>query len=579
MARAPRKAAAQEDEPKTNGDVETNGKATKKNGAKSKVETKAKAEPKKKAEPKAKAEPKKKAEPKAKAEPKKKAEAKEKAEPKKKSEPKKKAETKKKAEPKKKASPKKKETEPEEEPETEEEEPETEEEEPVTNGKSESKDTTPTESKEGTPSKADASPKAAGRKRKARSLPADDEAKKAKKIVVERKTLSGVEGGSCLALGQGDTGQLGLGEDIMERSKPALVKSIPVKVASVVAGGMHTLALSVDGVVYSFGCNDEGALGRPIEDDEEGFNPGEVKLDVKVVQICAGDGHSVALGENGKVWYWGTFRDSSGSFGLTPDGAQQKSPVALAHHLDVAKISSGSDHVVLLTTEGALYTLGCAEQGQLGRVGERFTNRGGRRGVALLLEPDRVHSKNRRAVFTDIWAGSYDTLAQTDKDEVLACGLNNYSQLGIERGMMFYTLTKSEGLSKKWAQVSFGQHHALCLDQEGKVYAIGRADYGRLGLGKEATNDGKDDAKEPTLVPALADKKCVEVSCGTCVSFAVTDDGECYSWGMGTNGQLGHAGEDDAWEPAPMAGKQLETRAVVGISGGGQHTVMIAKEN
>ena len=80
-------------------------------------------------------------------------------------------------------------------------------------------------------------------------------------------------------------------------------------------------------------------------------------------------------------------------------------------------------------------------------------------------------------------------------------------------------------------------------------------------------------------MPALKDKKCVEVSCGTCVSFAVTEDGECYSWGMGTNGQLGHSGEDDAWEPVAMSGKQLETRAVVGVSGGGQHTVMIAKEN
>ena len=61
----------------------------------------------------------------------------------------------------------------------------------------------------------------------------------------------------------------------------------------------------------------------------------------------------------------------------------------------MAKISSGSDHVALLTTAGELYTLGCGEQGQLGRVGERFTARGGRRGIALLLEPDRVHSKNR----------------------------------------------------------------------------------------------------------------------------------------------------------------------------------------
>ena len=33
---------------------------------------------------------------------------------------------------------------------------------------------------------------------------------------------------------------------------------------------MHTVCLTKDGLVWSFGCNDEGALGRPIEDDEEG---------------------------------------------------------------------------------------------------------------------------------------------------------------------------------------------------------------------------------------------------------------------------------------------------------------------
>ena len=93
----------------------------------------------------------------------------------------------------------------------------------------------------------------------------------------------------------------------------------------------------------------------------------------------------------------------------------------------------------------------------------------------------------RRAVFTDVWAGSYDTLALTEKNEVLACGLNNYNQLGISKGMVFHTLTKSKGLSDnkgKWAQIAFGQHHALCLDEEGKVYAVGRAEYGRLGLGQ-----------------------------------------------------------------------------------------------
>ena len=57
-------------------------------------------------------------------------------------------------------------------------------------------------------------------------------------------------------------------------------------------GGMHTLALTVEGEVYSFGCNDEGALGREIADDEEGFTPGPVKINTakspkstKIVQV------------------------------------------------------------------------------------------------------------------------------------------------------------------------------------------------------------------------------------------------------------------------------------------------------
>jgi len=418
------------------------------------------------------------------------------------------------------------------------------------------------------------------------------------RIVVERKQPPGVSfAGSVLTLGQGDTGQLGLGEDVMERSKPGLVKEIDAKVTTVVAGGMHTLALTVEGEVYSFGCNDEGALGREIADDEEGFTPGPVKINTaksskstKIVQISAGDSHSVALADDGKAYYWGTFRDSSGSFGLTPDGQMQKLPIPLAHHLDVAKIASGSDHVALLTTSGELYTLGCGEQGQLGRIGERFTARGGRRGLSILLEPDRVRSKSRRTVFTDVWAGSYDTLALTEKDEILACGLNNYSQLGTSKSMLFHTMVKSKGFSDvqsgpegKWSQIAFGQHHTIALDEQGKVFSLGRADYGRLGLGQPAVNGGGEsensDAKVPTLVGGpLADKKCVAVSCGTCVSFAVTEDGQCYSWGMGTNGQLGHSGDEDAWTPVLMEGKQLETRKVVGVSGGGQHTVLIAAD-
>ena len=51
-----------------------------------------------------------------------------------------------------------------------------------------------------------------------------------------------------------------------------------------------------------------------------------------------------------------------------------------------------------------------------------------------------------------------------------------------------------------------------------------------------------------------------------------------FSWGMGSNGQLGQStDEEDAWEPGTMLGKQLEQRKVMAVSGGGQHTVLIAQ--
>ena len=69
------------------------------------------------------------------------------------------------------------------------------------------------------------------------------------------------------------------------------------------------------------------------------------------------------------MWAWGTFRDSSGPIGLVEAGKLQTVPVAVLPGVQVTKVASGSDHLVMLTKEGELYTMGNAEQGQLGRWG------------------------------------------------------------------------------------------------------------------------------------------------------------------------------------------------------------------
>ena len=97
--------------------------------------------------------------------------------------------------------------------------------------------------------------------------------------------------------------------------------------------------------------------------------------------------------------------------------------------------------------------------------------------------------------------------------------------------------------SRQWKQISIGQHHTLALDNEGKVFCLGRSEYGRLGLG-----EGSSDAGVATHVSGVSGQ-CELVACGSAVSYAVTREGVCYSWGMGTNGQLGTGEEEDVWSP------------------------------
>ena len=51
-------------------------------------------------------------------------------------------------------------------------------------------------------------------------------------------------------MGQGDIGQLGLGDNILERKKPAIVPGLEgKKMIQITCGGMHTVALTNTGEV------------------------------------------------------------------------------------------------------------------------------------------------------------------------------------------------------------------------------------------------------------------------------------------------------------------------------------------
>lgn len=386
--------------------------------------------------------------------------------------------------------------------------------------------------------------------------------------------------GCVLTCGQGDVGQLGLGEDVIETTKFKFVTLLGEKIVDVFAGGMHTIALDSSGKVWTFGCNDEGALGRNTSDDSEEGTPRAVTLPARALCISAGDSHSAALLENGDVYAWGAFRDSHGSMGLIVrgrEGKSSKTPVKVDIGEPGAALASGGDHLVILSTSGAVYTMGCGEQGQLGRLSQRSASRDARQGLSALLVPSKVTLK---AGASRIWAGYHATFVlDANNEKMFAWGLNNYGQLGItgeKRKTALYTPTECDAFSQhstQWRAVAPGQHHSLALDQAGQVYAIGRCEYGRLGLG-----DRPGDAEVLEPIPSLQNKKCISISAGTSNSFAVTHTGSVVSWGMGSEGTLGTGQANDCTAPTPAVTPPLAQRVPVQVSAGGQHTVLLVED-
>lgn len=109
--------------------------------------------------------------------------------------------------------------------------------------------------------------------------------------------------------GSDEIGQLGLpdfeGGESRNIRKVTISQEPSIKVYKICCGSMHTLVLTTLGKIFSWGCNDIGALGR--EGDEK--TPTEVILEHPMNNIAAGDSVSLAYNtELNMVYQWGAFR-------------------------------------------------------------------------------------------------------------------------------------------------------------------------------------------------------------------------------------------------------------------------------
>ncbi len=175
--------------------------------------------------------------------------------------------------------------------------------------------------------------------------------------------------GELFTWGCGEYGRLGHGDNVTQL-RPKQVKALAgQRVVQVACGSRdaQTLALTDEGLVYSWGDGDFGKLGRG---GSEGCAlPQNVeKLNgAGILQIECGAQFSLALSKSGLVWTWG-----KGDYFRLGHGADQHvrkpSVVECLRGKKIVHVAVGALHCLAVTDAGQVYAWGDNDHGQQGNA-------------------------------------------------------------------------------------------------------------------------------------------------------------------------------------------------------------------
>ncbi|KAK1738976.1 RCC1 domain-containing protein [Skeletonema marinoi] len=276
--------------------------------------------------------------------------------------------------------------------------------------------------------------------------------------------------------------------------------------------------------VYSWGRGEDGQLGIGDTSDQDEPTYVDALRGVGVKQIACGSGHTVVLTGEGEVYTWG--RGDDGRLGHGDNG--WKYVPRLTHSLTgqiITHVTCGSYHTAAVSSNGDLYTWGGGMYGKLGHGSESGHS-----------TPRRVEALVGLSVI-DIACGSRHTAVVTNKGCLYTWGdkENGVAGHGETEGHQ-YTPKLLERLSgKKVVQLSACGFHTGCLTDQGECFTWGEGKFGRLGHGAERN------CHSPRLIETLLGKRPKQIACGGFHSAVVTEDGKMYTFGGGEHGQLGMA--------------------------------------
>jgi alpha-tubulin suppressor-like RCC1 family protein len=393
------------------------------------------------------------------------------------------------------------------------------------------------------------------------------------------------DGLAIYAWGDGTSGQLGNNTSTQQNSPVTVTMNGALNgktVSAIAAGPTHAIALTSDGLAFTWGANTSGQLGDnsttqrlvPVAVTASGALSGKI-----LTQASAESSATFAVSATGELFAWGAAsRRGDGSL------AQSQVPVSVSAISSLASktvtaVSSGFEHTFVVTSDKKVYAFGLNANGQLGTgdfadslfptpinvVGSLFSKSFTTATPAVGVEPPAF-----------VAGGAGYSVAAAADGTIHTWGANDFGQLGRPAQLLYQTpptplLSAALG-GKKLVQVAAGPGHTVALADDGLLYAAGRNDFGQLGLGY---NGGYlNEFQQVPMTGLLSNKTIVAVGVGQGHTTVLTSLGEVLSWGSNSLGQLGN-GSSLASSNVPVAldksgtaagSADLTSKRIIGIS-------------
>jgi len=321
--------------------------------------------------------------------------------------------------------------------------------------------------------------------------------------------------GKLYSWGPEAEGRLGLGTSV-SRSSPVQVGT-GTTWASASIGPSHMMMTKTDGSLWSTGSNIRGQLG--VSDTITRSSPVQVDTGNSYSVVSAGYLTSAATRNDSTLWIWGDGSANFPALGVYGVTSSRSAPIQVTSSISWKMVRTSFDnaHSLGITTDGALYSWGRNDQGQLG-LGDTVNR----------STPQLVGSSH----WTFIAAGNSVSMAVDAAGRLFTWGDNTNGVLGNAT----YGTNRSSPIqvgSSPWQRGVITRSFAAAITADGKLFT-----WGQNGVGPGVLGDGTNTGSRNSPVQ-VGTSSWSQVAAGFNFMMGITTGSTLFGWGYNNLGQLG----------------------------------------